>query len=118
MTAVVTLQKKEHKFQEQKTEVMKVEVTQQEVIDEKVEDDEEEVQGSGSEEVDEEPNWCLPNPLMPTKEMVDAHNVSHLPYSNWCASCVRARERRFPHRKIEQMQDRLPVISGDCFISE
>ena len=87
-----------------------------EVIEEEVEEDE--VQDEGSEEVDEVPNKCFPNPRMPTQAMVDAHNVSHLPYMSWCAAWVRARGRRFPHKRIKRRQDNLPVMSGDCLIAE
>ena len=91
-------------------------VDDDEVIEEEVEEDE--VQDEGSEEVDEVPNKCFPNPRTPTQAMLDAHNVSHTPYVNWCASCVRARGRKFPHKRIKSRQDSVPVMSGDYLIAE
>ena len=87
-----------------------------EVIEEEVEEDE--VQDEGSEEVDEVPNKCFPNPRTPTQAMLDAHNVSHTPYVNWCAACVRAREETNPYEMIKRLQVGVPVMSGGYLIAE
>ena len=34
-------------------------------------------------------------PPQPTPEMVASHNVSHIPFSSWCAHCVRGRGKSF-----------------------
>ena len=31
----------------------------------------------------------MASPVKPTQEMIDAHNVSHLPFRSWCSLCVR-----------------------------
>ena len=41
----------------------------------------------------------LVGPRKPRKEEVDAHDLSHLPYRNWCQICVRARGKELHHRK-------------------
>ena len=30
----------------------------------------------------------VPAPVLPSKEEVEAHNVSHLPFRSWCSACV------------------------------
>ena len=30
----------------------------------------------------------VPDPVLPSKEEVEAHNVSHLPFRSWCSACV------------------------------
>ena len=31
---------------------------------------------------------AMSGPVKPTAKMVEDHNVSHLPFRNWCSSCV------------------------------
>ena len=33
-------------------------------------------------------------PVKPTKAMVEDHEVSHLPFRNWCQACVRGRGKK------------------------
>ena len=54
-----------------------------------------------SDEDDEGFNKSLPCPVLPTRKMIDAHNVPHLPYASWCAACVRARGSRYAHKRIK-----------------
>ena len=36
----------------------------------------------------------------PSKEEVNRHNVTHMPYRRWCPHCVRGKAKRRAHRKI------------------
>lgn len=40
---------------------------------------------------------ALPEPIVPTRAEVEAHNVTHLPYRSWCKWCVMARRRNTAH---------------------
>ena len=52
--------------------------------------------------------------MQPTGEMVEAHNVSHIPFRNWCPACVRGRGKSVAHRTVSGKDtDQVPVISVD-----
>ena len=52
--------------------------------------------------------------MRPSKEEVDLHNSTHLPYRSWCPHCVRGKARRRYHRKRRrQRAGGIPVISLD-----
>ena len=56
------------------------------------------------------------DPRLPTKEEVDAHNMFHSPYRNWCPVCVKARGKEMDHRKSLQEPRGLSEHSLDyCF---
>eukprot|EP00974_Lingulodinium_polyedra_P111151 10749961-Lingulodinium_polyedra.AAC.1 len=40
-------------------------------------------------------------PIQPTKQMIDDHEVSHLPFRNWCTASVRGRGRSCAHKSID-----------------
>ena len=55
-------------------------------------------------------------PILPTREEIDLHDLSHLPYRNWCPVCVKAKAREDGHFRHEDGHDSehgLPVISMD-----
>ena len=54
-------------------------------------------------------------PFQPTEKMIREHEISHLPYRNWCVACVRGRGRSDPHRTrtAERDEPLFPVISVD-----
>ena len=60
----------------------------------------------------------LPNPTLPTQQMIDMRMVSHLPYANWCPHCVRGRGARYAHKQVKDRDDQVPVICGDYCIYE
>lgn len=39
----------------------------------------------------------LPDPILPTKEIQDEHNLTHAQFQSWCRHCVRGRSMDFPH---------------------
>ena len=43
---------------------------------------------------------AMPEPILPSKTMVDAHNLTHWPYRSWCPVCVQGRGREYQHRRI------------------
>ena len=53
---------------------------------------------------------------VPSKTEVDRHNLTHLPYRNWCPHCTRGRGKEAPHRRSEGGIGDIPEISLD-FVS-
>ena len=52
--------------------------------------------------------------VRPSKEEVELHNKTHLPYRSWCPHCVRGKARRRAHRrKRRKVRGGIPVISVD-----
>ena len=37
------------------------------------------------------------SPVKPSREEVETHNLTHLPYRNWCRHCVRGRGKEAAH---------------------
>lgn len=54
----------------------------------------------------------LVRPHQPTPEMIAAHEISHVPYRNWCRACVAGRGRAYSHRPSTQTSS-TPVVSMD-----
>ena len=52
------------------------------------------------------------DPRLPTQEEIDQHNLTHLPYRNWCPECVRAKGKDMDHRAAV---DKERGISEYCF---
>ena len=56
------------------------------------------------------------DPQLPTKEEVEEHNLTHLPFRNWCPHCVRGAGRSADHR-VHVRDDGLPEVQMDyCFL--
>ena len=56
------------------------------------------------------------DPQLPTKEEVEEHNLTHLPFRNWCPHCVRGAGRSADHR-VHVRDDGLPEVHLDyCFL--
>ena len=63
---------------------------------------------------DERVPMTLPCPMKPSKEDVERHYTTHLPYRNWCPVCVKAKGREDAHaRGGSGDKTGLPVISMD-----
>ena len=57
------------------------------------------------------------DPKLPTKKEVEEHNLTHLPFRNWCPHCVAGKGKAASHFKQER-QDGMPEIHVDyCFLS-
>ena len=50
---------------------------------------------------------------MPCEEEVRVHNLTHLPFRDWCPYCVQGKAASYPHRKRKQEESDVPVISSD-----
>lgn len=58
-----------------------------------------------------------PNPILPTAQEVEQHNVTHLPFRNWCPHCVSGKARNRPHKKQKDKVHQVPNIVVDyCFL--
>ena len=55
----------------------------------------------------------LINPRMPTKDEVEAHEMTHLPFRNWCRHCVKGRGVETGHRKVAREEGGLPEVHVD-----
>ena len=44
----------------------------------------------------------LPQPRMPSRKLVEEHELTHIPYRSWCVHCRRARGIAAPHRSSEE----------------
>ena len=47
---------------------------------------------------------ALRDPSKPSKQDVEAHNLTHIPYRRWCNICVEARGRALQHRQIPEQE--------------
>ena len=60
----------------------------------------------------------MQDPKMPSKTEIEEHNLTHLPFRNWCRHCVRGRGKEMPHRKAGEQGD-MPELHVDmCFLGE
>ena len=60
----------------------------------------------------------LPDPKMPSKEEVEEHYLTHLPYRSWCQLCVQGNGVAPPHFKQKKREDGLTETHFDyCFMS-
>ena len=57
----------------------------------------------------------LKTPVMPSKEDVQSHFATHLPYRSWCPVCIKAKLKEDWHFriKVEKKQEGLLIISMD-----
>ena len=60
----------------------------------------------------------LPQPVAPSREARRLHELTHLPYANWCPHCVSGRRNNSPHFRSRTGSDRdLPLLVLDyCFV--
>ena len=49
----------------------------------------------------------LPDPKMPSKEEVEQHYLTHLPFRNWCQYCMQGKGKVAPHFKQKKREDGL-----------
>ncbi len=58
----------------------------------------------------------MPDPKRPSQEEVDQHDLTHLPFRNWCAHCVRGKGSAADHRHATR-EDGMPEFHLDyCFM--
>ena len=70
-------------------------------------------------EADERPVQKLLDPRKPSQSEVESHNLTHLPYRNWCPICVRCRGRDLDHRKAVEEERGVSEYAFDyCFLGD
>ena len=60
------------------------------------------------------------DPKLPSKAEREEHELTHMPYPNWCKHCVQGRGKEAPHkRQGEEKEKFMPEIhSGFIFLGE
>ena len=54
------------------------------------------------------------DPVKPSQKEIDEHELTHLPFRNWCRECVHGRGVEMPHRaRIGDDGDRLMKLNVD-----
>jgi hypothetical protein len=56
---------------------------------------------------------ALPNCRLPCHSEVEQHNITHLPFRDWCPYCVQGKAASYPHRKRKDEESDVAVISSD-----
>ncbi len=73
------------------------------------------MEGAGSESGKRIP-VRIPNPLQPSQEEIDEHELTHLPFRSWCRHCVRGKGRVADHTS-KVREDGTPELHLDyCFM--
>ena len=59
-------------------------------------------------------------PVRPSVKEVEEHNLTHMPFRNWCIFCVKGKAKDDPHkRKIKQDEEQdIPIVSIDYMFME
>ena len=58
----------------------------------------------------------LNDPRRPSQAEIDDHELTHIPYRNWCSICVRCRGRDLDHRKaVEEVRGVSEYAFDYCF---
>ena len=59
---------------------------------------------------------AMVDPRLPTEEEVANHELTHLPYRNWCPACVKAKGQDLDHRGALDKEKKLSEYCFDyCF---
>ena len=66
------------------------------------------------------PPRMLTSPSMPSRQEVQEHSITHLPYRSWCPYCVMGKMKASPHKRgVDHTDDAIPTVSFDyCFMGE
>ena len=51
-------------------------------------------------------------PIRPTKDEVEAHMITHVPYRSWCPHCVRGKSKGLAHRR-QSRDHEIPTVAID-----
>ena len=82
-------------------------------------EDDEKSQGSvnfgGDVNVEEEAKGArlIRAPLKPTREEVELHMATHLPFRSWCPHCIRGKSKGKPHNKSKEKIKEIPTVAVD-----
>ena len=63
---------------------------------------------------------ALPEPILPSRSVIDVHNLTHWPYRSWCPHCVAARRANTPHRRQANSARRTAplLVTDHCFVRD
>ena len=70
--------------------------------------------------VDERRAVTISTPEMPSREAVESHQLTHIPFAPWCRAQIAGRGRDAPHSRHgggEETAAATPVVSLDCFLA-
>ena len=57
------------------------------------------------------------DPRLPTREEIEQHNLTHLPFRSWCLHCLRGKGEANPHHQAERDDGAIPEVHMDyCFL--
>ena len=74
--------------------------------------EQEDQQEEGAEAVQPKAIW---KPIRPTVKEVEEHNLTHLPFRNWCIFCVKGKATYDPHRrKYDGCNKNTLLVSTTC----
>ena len=68
--------------------------------------------------VDERRAVTISTPEMPSREAVESHQLTHIPFARWCRACISGRGREAPHFRHGGGEDTgaaTPAVSLDYF---
>ena len=83
----------------------------------------EEIELSGEEDEDETAEArkvkVQRDPRQPTREEIEAHNITHVPYRDWCPRCIMGSDPNRPHTKQGNAGYAIPHLVCDyCFLGD
>ena len=61
---------------------------------------------------------CVTTPWQPSPEIVARHNLTHLPYMNWCPHCVAAKRNNDPHFNGSAARSDPLIVLDYCFLRD
>ena len=66
------------------------------------------------------PPRMLSSPSMPSRQEIQEHNVTHIPFRSWCPFCVAGKSKCAPHKRgIDHSDDAVPLVAFDyCFMGD
>ena len=55
----------------------------------------------------------IKNVCLPCAAEIALHNLTHLPFRDWCPYCVQGKAVSYPHRKRKEEENEVPGVSSD-----
>ena len=71
---------------------------------------------------EEEQHGCrkpkkVQDPMMPSPDEVEEHNLTHIPFRSWCKHCIRGRGESVAHSRAQRDPSGVPELHMDyCFL--
>ena len=79
-------------------------------------------QGLEVNQYEEEQHGCrkpkkVQDPMMPSPDEVEEHNLTHIPFRSWCKHCIRGRGESVAHSRAQRDPSGVPELHMDyCFL--